>query len=59
MTEKIISKIFEPLFTTDESRKNSGLGLSICKEFVEMHGGHIKAYNNQGLSIEFTIPIER
>lgn len=57
--EKIISKIFEPLFTTDESRKNSGLGLSICKEFVEMHGGHIKAYNNQGLSIEFTIPISR
>lgn len=57
--EKIINKIFEPLFTTDESRKNSGLGLSICKEFVEMHGGHIKAYNNQGLSIEFTIPIER
>lgn len=57
--EKIINKIFEPLFTTDESRKNSGLGLSICKEFVEMHGGHIKAYNNQGLSIEFTIPISR
>lgn len=55
--EKIIDKIFEPLFTTDDSRKNSGLGLSICKEFVLMHGGEIKAYNNQGLSIEFTIPI--
>lgn len=55
--EKIINKIFEPLFTTDASRKNSGLGLSICKEFIEMHGGHIKAYNNNGLSIEFTIPI--
>lgn len=57
--EKIIDKIFEPLFTTDDSRKNSGLGLSICKEFVLMHGGEIKAYNNQGLSIEFTIPINR
>lgn len=57
--EKIIDKIFEPLFTTDESRKNSGLGLSICKEFVNMHGGKIKAYNNQGLSIEFTLPINR
>ena len=32
--EKIIDKIFEPLFTTDNSRKISGLGLSICKEFV-------------------------
>lgn len=57
--EKIINKIFEPLFTTDESRKNSGLGLSICKEFVEMHGGQIKAYNDKGLSIEFTIPINK
>lgn len=54
--EKLLNKIFEPLFTTDESRKNSGLGLSICKEFVEMHSGSIKAYNNFGLSIEFTIP---
>ena len=59
MDEKIINKIFEPLFTTDESRKNSGLGLSICKEFVEMHGGQIKAYNDKGLSIEFTIPINK
>lgn len=57
--EKIIDKIFEPLFTTDDSRKNSGLGLSICKEFVLVHGGEIKAYNNQGLSIEFTIPTNR
>lgn len=55
--EEILSKIFEPLFTTDKSRKNSGLGLSICKEFVEMHGGSIRAYNNiTGLSIEFMIP---
>ena len=56
--EKIISKIFEPLFTTDKSRKISGLGLSICREFILMHKGSIKAYNNNGLTIEFTIPID-
>lgn len=52
-----INKIFEPLFTTDKSRKISGLGLSITKEIVEMHGGKIKAYNNKtkGLTIEFSI----
>lgn len=54
--EKIIDKIFEPLYTTDNSRKISGLGLSICKEFIILHGGTIKAYNNYGLTIEFTIP---
>ena len=54
--KKIIKKIFDPLFTTDSSRKISGLGLSICKEFIEMHEGKIKAYNDNGLTIEFTIP---
>lgn len=52
-----LEKIFEPLYTTDKSRKISGLGLSICKEIVESHGGTIKAINNKmgGLSIIFTI----
>lgn len=54
--EAIIGRIFEPLFTTDSSRKISGLGLSICKEFIELHSGTIRAYNCSGLAIEFTIP---
>ena len=54
--EKYINKIFDPFFTTDKGRKISGLGLSICKEFIEMHGGSIKGYNNLGFTVEFTIP---
>lgn len=56
--KEILDKIFDPLFTTDSSRKISGLGLSICKEFILLHGGTITAYNNdiKGLTIEFTIP---
>lgn len=57
--EEILDKIFEPLFTTDNSRKISGLGLSIVKEFVEMHEGKVKAYNENGFVIEFTIPITK
>ena len=55
--EENLKKIFDPLFTTDKSRKISGLGLSITKEIVEMHGGTVKAYNNKdkGLTIEFSI----
>ena len=52
-----LDKIFEPLFTTDKSRKISGLGLSICKQIVESLSGTITAMNNKmgGLSIIFTI----
>lgn len=53
--EKILDKVFEPLFTTDNSRKISGLGLSICKEFVLMHGGSINGYNDNGFNIDFSI----
>ncbi len=52
-----LNKIFDPLYTTDKSRKISGLGLSICKEIIESHDGTIKAVNNKmdGFSIIFTI----
>ena len=57
VAEKDLNRVFEPLFTSDPSRKISGLGLSICKEIVENHGGYIYARNNEnkGLDIIFTI----
>lgn len=55
--EENLTNIFEPLFTTDPSRKIPGLGLAICKEIVEVHKGNIYAKNNDmgGLSIYFRI----
>ncbi len=56
--EKNLKKIFKPLYTTDPSRKISGLGLSICKQIISAHDGNIYAKNNSenGLSIIFYIP---
>lgn len=51
----LIDRIFDPLYTTDNSRQIHGLGLSICKEFILLHNGKIKAYNDNGLVIEFKL----
>ncbi len=57
--EEMLETIFEPLFTTDPGRSVAGLGLAICKEVIECHGGKIKAENNEsgGLTVSFTLPI--
>ena len=62
VSKKHMSKIFEPFYTTDESRNRavSGLGLSICEEIVLEHGGRIWANESSlhGLSINFTLKKE-
>ena len=64
VSDENINKIFDPLFTTNKSRKISGLGLSISKEIIEMHGGKISAISEykdknktekEGLTINFSI----
>ena len=53
MTESLISKIFDPLFTTKSN--GTGLGLSICKTIVEQHGGKILVKSNP-TTFTLTIP---
>jgi signal transduction histidine kinase len=58
--EKLISKIFQPFFTTKGTArrgeaKGTGLGLAICKEIVEHHKGRIEVSSELGRGTTFTI----
>jgi signal transduction histidine kinase len=53
-----ISKIFDPFFTTKTAPKpgehrGSGLGLHICKQIVEVHGGTIDVDSSPGRGTTF------
>ncbi len=57
-----LEKIFDPFFRVTQGQKGGpkglGLGLSITKTLVELHGGSIKAQSGEGEGAElfFTIP---
>ena len=63
MQPEDIGKLFrtDQQFTRPGTRKETGtgLGLLLCKEFVELHGGTIDAESqpNQGSRFRFTIPL--
>jgi signal transduction histidine kinase len=50
-----IEKIFDPYFTTKQSRSGTGLGLYITKKVVEDHNGSIKVDSTPGSGTVFTI----
>ncbi|MEX3985350.1 AAA family ATPase [Paraburkholderia sp. EG287A] len=52
-----IERLFEPFYTTKAS--GMGMGLSICRSFIDAHGGRLWASANvpRGASFEFTVPV--
>ena len=43
---EVIDRVFVPFFTTKPS--GSGIGLSICKQIITLHGGHISVESENG-----------
>jgi PAS domain S-box-containing protein len=59
--KEIISRIFEPFYTTKKEGKGTGLGLSMAYSIVEDHGGNIRVESKEGKGTVFIIelPVER
>jgi signal transduction histidine kinase/CheY-like chemotaxis protein len=63
ISEQDQERLFEPFHQADRSLRRehggSGLGLSICRRFVEMHGGRIgiRSQLGAGTTIFFELPI--
>jgi signal transduction histidine kinase len=55
MDEKMLDRIFDPYFTTQEHREGTGLGLAIVRGVVRSYGGSIKASSIPGRGTDLTV----
>ncbi len=53
MSQKTLKKLFTPFFTT--KAQGMGMGLAICKKFMELNGGCIDVHSEEGKGTTFTI----
>jgi DNA-binding response OmpR family regulator len=55
----IINRIFDPYFTTKETGKGTGMGLSVVHGIIKGSGGAIKAFSGPGRFTEFHLYLPR
>ena len=53
------ARIFEPFVQVGRKKGGAGLGLALCKEIVQLHGGRIGVYSRpgQGTQFYFALPL--
>jgi two-component system sensor histidine kinase BarA len=58
--QETIFEEFRQVGTADKKVEGTGLGLSLARKFIELHGGRIwvQSQVGQGSSFTFTLPVE-
>jgi len=55
----VLPRIFEPFFTTKPKGEGTGLGLGICRQIINKHGGDMRCESEPGRTVfEVRLPIE-
>jgi signal transduction histidine kinase len=59
--QEAVFEEFRQVGTADKKVEGTGLGLTLCRKFVELHGGRIwvKSQLGVGSTFTFTIPVRR
>lgn len=53
--ESVLSRIFDPFYTTRDVGSGTGLGLTVSRDIVQAHGGRIGVESKVGAGTTFTI----
>ncbi len=57
---EMLGHIFDPMFTTKRMGTGAGLGLAICKQIIQQHGGTIEVSSrvHEGARFTITLPVD-
>ena len=59
--QEAVFEEFRQVGTAEKKAEGTGLGLTLCRKFVELHGGRIRVTSQVGVgsTFTFTIPLRR
>jgi two-component system, NtrC family, sensor kinase len=59
--QEAVFEEFRQVGTADKKAEGTGLGLTLCRKFIELHGGQIgvKSQVGAGSTFTFTVPVHR